>query len=82
MSSVQRVEELLSELGLLDKVSRVAENVWTLPKGSAVVQIVAAPEFVVATAKLVDSIPTKDKDREKYMAIGESDRMTLKFVKQ
>jgi predicted methyltransferase len=23
----------------------------------------------------------KDKDREKYLAIGESDRMTLKFVK-
>ena len=66
MSSVQRVEELLSELGLLDKVTRVADNVWTLPKGSALVQIVAAQEFVVATAKLVDEIPRKEKDREKF----------------
>lgn len=27
-------------------------------------------------------LTNKDKDREKYLAIGESDRMTLKFVKQ
>jgi predicted methyltransferase len=27
-------------------------------------------------------LSNKDQDREKYMAIGESDRMTLKFVKQ
>jgi predicted methyltransferase len=27
-------------------------------------------------------LANKDKDREKYLAIGESDRMTLKFVKQ
>jgi len=27
-------------------------------------------------------LANKDKDREKYMAIGESDRMTLKFVKK
>ena len=27
-------------------------------------------------------LANKDKDREKYIAIGESDRMTLKFVKQ
>ena len=31
---------------------------------------------------LPPSLANKDKDREKYMAIGESDRMTLKFVKQ
>lgn len=30
---------------------------------------------------LPPSLTEKDKDREKYMAIGESDRMTLKFVK-
>ena len=30
---------------------------------------------------LPPSLELKDKDREKYMAIGESDRMTLKFVK-
>ena len=30
---------------------------------------------------LPPSFELKDKDREKYQAIGESDRMTLKFVK-
>lgn len=30
---------------------------------------------------LPPGLANKDKDREKYMAIGESDRMTLKFVK-
>lgn len=31
---------------------------------------------------LLPSLRLGDKDREKYLAIGESDRMTLKFVKQ
>jgi len=57
MSSAARVETLLSELGIQDRVARVAENVWTLQKGSATVQIVAAPEFVVATAKVADASP-------------------------
>ncbi|MCP4991247.1 MAG: methyltransferase, partial [Colwellia sp.] len=30
---------------------------------------------------LPPSLALQDKDREKYLAIGESDRMTLKFVK-
>jgi hypothetical protein len=30
---------------------------------------------------LPPSLAKKDKDRDKYVAIGESDRMTLKFVK-
>jgi predicted methyltransferase len=30
---------------------------------------------------LPPSLTLKDQDREKYLAIGESDRMTLKFVK-
>ena len=30
---------------------------------------------------LPPSLRLGDKDREKYLAIGESDRMTLKFVK-
>ncbi len=30
---------------------------------------------------LPPSFRLKDKDREKYLAIGESDRMTLKFIK-
>ena len=31
---------------------------------------------------LPPTLARKDVDREKYLAIGESDRMTLKFVKQ
>ena len=57
MSSAARVEALLGELGLLDRVTRSAENVWSLTKGSATVQIVAAPEFVVATARVADGVP-------------------------
>ena len=30
---------------------------------------------------LPPSLALKDKDRERYLAIGESDRMTLKFIK-
>jgi len=62
MSSAARVETLLSELGIQDRVTRVAENVWTLQKGSATVQIVAAPEFVVATAKVADAAPTAERE--------------------
>jgi hypothetical protein len=57
MTSAARVEALLGELGLLDRVTRIADNVWTLTKGSATVQIVAAPEFVVATARVADGAP-------------------------
>lgn len=60
--SAARVEALLSELGIQDRVTRVAENVWTLQKGSATVQIVAAPEFVVATAKVADAPPASDRE--------------------
>ncbi len=62
MSSVARVEELFRELGIQDRVTRVSENVWTLQKGSATVQIVAAPEFVVATAKVCDKLPQRDQE--------------------
>lgn len=60
--SAARVEALLTELGIQDRVTRVAENVWTLQKGSATVQIVAAPEFVVATAKVADAPPASDRE--------------------
>jgi hypothetical protein len=60
--SAARVEALLSELGIQDRVTRVAENVWTLQKGSATVQIVAAPEFVVATAKVAEAAPAADRE--------------------
>jgi hypothetical protein len=56
-TSVERVEELFRALGIQDRVTRISENVWTLQKGSATVQIVAAPEFVVATAKVCDRLP-------------------------
>ena len=61
-SSVVRVEALFSELGVKDRVTRVAENIWTLQKGSATVQIVAAPEFVVVTAKVADKAPTQNRE--------------------
>ncbi len=56
-SSVERVQSLLRDLGVEDRVTRIADNVWTLKKGSATVQIVAAPEFVVATARVSDGLP-------------------------
>ncbi|BDT57111.1 methyltransferase [Massilia varians] len=49
-------------------------------------EINANPKDTADHEKGVWTLPpvlsNKDKDREKYMAIGESDRMTLKFVKQ
>jgi hypothetical protein len=66
-SSVERVETLLRELDIEDRVQRVAENVWTLKKGSATVQIVAAPEFVVATARVAERAP--DQDREGFFRL-------------
>ncbi|MFH0901211.1 MAG: hypothetical protein V2A73_11345 [Pseudomonadota bacterium] len=62
MSSTSRVEELLEELQITDRVTHVAENVWMLEKGSAMVQIVAAPEFVVATARVADGLPKADRE--------------------
>ncbi|MES2902111.1 MAG: methyltransferase [Pseudomonadota bacterium] len=49
-------------------------------------EINANPKDTADYAKGVWTLPpvlaNKDVDREKYMAIGESDRMTLKFIKQ
>lgn len=49
-------------------------------------EVNANPKDTANHAKGVWTLPpvlaNKDTDREKYMAIGESDRMTLKFVKQ
>jgi hypothetical protein len=67
MSSAARVESLLGDLGLTARVTRVADNVWTLQKGSATVQIVAAPEFVVATARVADRLPEGASAREAVM---------------
>jgi len=60
--SAARVEELFATLGIADKVSRVAPNVWTLEKGSALVQVVAAPDFVVATAKVAERAPADGRE--------------------
>src|SRR5688572_33118028 len=62
MSSTQRVEGLFGELGIKDRVTKVAENVWTLQKGSATIQIVAAPEFVVATSKVAERLPANNRE--------------------
>lgn len=67
-SSVDRVAALLHELGIENRVTRIAENVWTLQKGSATVQIVVSQEFVVATAKVAEGLPPafEGKDREGF----------------
>ena len=61
-SSASRVEELFAELGISDRVTRIQDNVWTLQKGSATVQLVAAPEFVVATCKVSDKLPAQNRE--------------------
>jgi hypothetical protein len=60
--SASTIEHLFAELGIKDRVTRVADNVWTLVKGSATVQIVAAPEFVVVTAKVADKVPAQNRE--------------------
>lgn len=60
--SVSRIDQLFAELGIKDRVTRVADNVWTLVKGSATVQVVAAPEFVVVTAKVADKVPPQNRE--------------------
>lgn len=57
VSSVERVQALLHDLGIENRVARVADHVWTLQKGSATVQIVVSPEFVVATSKVAEGVP-------------------------
>ncbi|HKA88275.1 MAG TPA: hypothetical protein VKE22_11435 [Haliangiales bacterium] len=57
------VEKLFAELGVEDRVTRVAPNVWTLAKGSATIQVVAAHDFVVATAKVADGVPQDGRER-------------------
>lgn len=61
-SSAERVEQLFADLKLTDRVTRVADNLWTLQKASVTVQIVAAPEFVVATAKVADGVPREGRE--------------------
>jgi hypothetical protein len=79
ISSVARVEELFETLGIKDRVTRVSDNVWTLQKGSATVQIVAAPEFVVATAKVADKLPVADKEGFFRMLLSENVRLLGAF---
>jgi len=62
MSSAATIEKLIGELGIQHRVTRVSETVWTLQKGSATVQIVAAPEFVVATAVVAEHAPADDRE--------------------
>ncbi|MDY0965337.1 MULTISPECIES: class I SAM-dependent methyltransferase [Massilia] len=65
-------------------VIRMAERAGF--KLAAKSEVNANPKDTADHEKGVWSLPpvltNKDKDREKYLAIGESDRMTLKFVKQ
>ena len=74
-SSVERVQTLLHDLGIENRVARVADHVWTLQKGSATVQIVVSPEFVVATAKVADGVPaglTAERREALYRALLEA----------
>ncbi|MGZ8289527.1 MAG: class I SAM-dependent methyltransferase [Telluria sp.] len=65
-------------------VIKMAESVGF--KLAAKSEVNANPKDTADHAKGVWALPptlaNKDVDREKYLAIGESDRMTLKFVKQ
>jgi hypothetical protein len=61
-NSTTIIEGLFTELGIQDRVSRVSDNVWSLQKGSATVQIVAAPEFVVATSRVAEKLPTQNRE--------------------
>ena len=65
-------------------VIRMAESAGFKLAGKS--EVNANPKDTAHHEKGVWTLPpvlaNKDKDREKYLAIGESDRMTLKFVKQ
>ena len=61
-NSASRLEDLFKELGVSDKVTRHKDTVWSLQKGSATVQIVATPDFVVVTARVVDKLPATNKE--------------------
>lgn len=61
-NSTAIIEALFTELGIQDRVTRVSDNVWSLQKGSATVQIVAAPEFVVATSRVAEKLPTQNRE--------------------
>src|SRR5262245_36421144 len=73
-SSVERVSALLHDLGIENRVARVADHVWTLQKGSATVQIVVSAEFVVATAKVADHMSDlpAEKREELYRTLLEA----------
>jgi hypothetical protein len=61
-SSTAIIEGLFAELSIQDRVTRISDNVWTLQKGSATVQIVAAPEFVVATSRVCEKLPGQNRE--------------------
>lgn len=61
-TAIAKVESLLRELGLEARAKRISESVWAITKGSATVQVVAAPEFVVATAKVADGLPANNRE--------------------
>ena len=61
-NSTSIIEGLFTELGIQDRVTRVSDNVWSLQKGSATVQIVAAPEFVVATSRVAEKLPGQNRE--------------------
>jgi predicted methyltransferase len=82
---VDKVQDATSSTGYVHQayVTRIAEAVGFKLEASA--EINANPKDTADHAGGVWALPpsyvNKDVDRDKYQAIGESDRMTLKFVK-
>ena len=80
-----RVQDAKASTGYVhvDYVTRIAQSVGFKLAGAS--EVNANPKDTADHEEGVWSLPptyaNKDKDRAKYAAIGESDRMTLKFVK-
>ena len=80
-----RVQDAKASTGYVrvDYVTRIAQSVGFKLAGAS--EINANPKDTADHTEGVWALPptyaNKDVDREKYTAIGESDRMTLKFVK-
>ena len=49
-------------MGISDRVTRIQDGAWMVQKNGWTVQIVAAPEFVVVTCKVLDKAPTQNRE--------------------
>jgi hypothetical protein len=75
-----RVQELFRELQIEDRVQKVSDNVWTHQRGSATVHIVASQnDFVLVTARLVDNLPTQNREGFLKMLLGANSQLAGAF---